>query len=346
MSETKLGDALTTEDELSRSSPANRTRAGAGTGLRGTVTRYGIWLVFGAAILTFALLQSERFLRWETFGSILSTAAIGVILATALTVPLVLGDFDLSIGAGAGLVGSIALVGQAQFGWTWWTAVLLSLAIGLLIGLYHGLTVAVIGASAFVVTLGTSAVLAGGEVWVTGNRQVFSGLDPTFTEIVRVKVLGIGLPVYLALVITFTLYVVVHRSVLGRRMQAIGDNPRAAELAGIRIPLIRTVAFCVTSLGGAVAGLLLFARAASTYPNAGTPFLLPAFAAVFLGVAVMGRGKFHILGSAMAVVLLQIVATGLLISQFPSWTARVFEGVVLTAGVLLTAKGRRRGGSI
>jgi ribose transport system permease protein len=105
--------------------------------------------------------------------------------------------------------------------------------------------------------------------------------------------------------------------------------------------LIRTIAFCITSVAGAVAGLLLFARAASTYPNAGDPFLLPAFAAVFLGVAVMGRRKFHVLGSALAVILLQVVATGLIIAQFPSWTARVFEGVVLTAGVLLTARSRR-----
>jgi ribose/xylose/arabinose/galactoside ABC-type transport system permease subunit len=135
--------------------------------------------------------------------------------------------------------------------------------------------------------------------------------------------------------------IVLRTTVYGRHASAVGDNPVAARLVGVPVERVRVVAFMLAGLTAGLAAVLVTSSASQYYPNLGTGYLLPAYAAAFLGLSLGGGLRFNVLGSYIGVLLLDMVTTGLTMMNQPSWMAALVQGVVLLVAVAGVAVRRR-----
>lgn len=300
--------------------------------------RYAVLVAFGVVFVVFGVLEPDKFLTVDNMQNILSSASITIIVAAGITVPLTMNDFDLSPVGNVAFTGALAAALQAYHGWGWEFAVAAALLAALAVGAVNGLLIARFGASSFVITLAMSTVLVGLGSAVQESRTIYEGFDAGFLRLGQSEFAGFRSPVLFAAGIVLVLQVWLGHTVSGRRMLAVGENQAAARVLGIRVGTLRLVGLLTSGVLAGFAGILLFSRAGATYANAGAPLLLPAFAAVFLGSALSGSGRFTVVGTAVAAILLQMVSTGLIINQVPGWSTDVFSGGVLAIAILLAPR--------
>ena len=310
--------------------------------LNSIVARYGLLIAFAVMILAFSLAKPDSFPTWANAESILTAAAPALIVAAGLTVPLVMQDFDLSFGSMIGLAGGAAVVMMVDNDAAWPVAILVALALGLGAGVANGYLIAFLGGSSFIITLAMGTVLTGLEFMFTDQKTIFAGVAEGYVEIGQGdSILGLNNQIWIAAVIAIVLWVVLDQSELGRYMYAIGGNPEAARLSGVRIRQIRLVGFVIVALAATIVGILLTAQAASSVPNTGVPYLLPAFAAVFLGSAVFRPGEFNIPGTVVGVLFLGVIQTGLTMLQLETFVINLVQGAILIVAVLVSRLGQR-----
>lgn len=316
--------------------PPRRRRVELGTS--------GPILAFAALIVLFALLTPASFLSTGTLFSIVNNQAVLAILACGLTVVLLAGEFDLSIGFTMTLTGALAAGLVAQTGLSEPVAILAALGVGAAVGLVNGLLVTAFSVPALIATLATGTIVEGLTLWYTGGETIFEGITGAFIDIGRWSFGELQAPAVYLLVIAAALWVFLRFTASGRYLHAIGGNRAAARISGIRVERYITAAFVLSGVCAAVAGVVLSARNGSAQPGSGTPFLLPAFAAAFLGSVTLRRGEFHIIGTVVGVYLIATGSTGFVLLGAPFFTQQLFSGAVL---VLATAGSKvlsRRGG--
>lgn len=305
------------------------------------VSRYGVLSAFVATIIAFSLLSPDAFPTVENLKSILTLAAPLFIVAAGLTVVLVMGDFDLSIGAMIGLGGAATVVMMAKHGMAVPAAILIGLGFGVAGGLINGFLVAYLGGSSFIITLGMGTIITGVEFALDGQETILEGIPTAYANIGQSELLfGLTPPVWIAAAIALILYALLSQTELGRRMYATGSNAEAARLSGINIRRTRLIGFVIVAVMAALAGILLTATAAAANPNLGNSYLLPAFAAAFLGSAVFRVGQFHIIGTLIGVLFLGEIQTGLTILGLDTWIINVVQGGILVAAILLSRLNR------
>jgi ribose/xylose/arabinose/galactoside ABC-type transport system permease subunit len=305
------------------------------------MVRYSLVLVFLAVVGFFSLANPDTFLTWSNARSILDQSAPLVLVATGLTLVLVMREFDLSFGAVAGLGAAVSVQLMAGPGMPTWLAVLLALAATAAVGLVNGVLVSVVGVPSFITTLAMSSVVAGIEKAIA-NTTIFEGITPGFLDLTRDRIMGIPMAVVIALLAATVVGLVLRSTVFGRHSVAIGDNPAAARIAGVNIRRIQLINFTVCALLAGLAGLLLASRAASYYPNPGQGLLLPAFAATFLSLSLGGGWRFNVFGAVLGAIFLGTITTGLTMMDQPAWVALVVQGVLLLAAVVSLAIRTRR----
>jgi ribose transport system permease protein len=309
--------------------------------LNSVLARYGLLVAFAAMILAFSLAKPDSFPTGDNAKSILTAAAPALIVAAGLTVPLVMQDFDLSFGSMIGLAGGAAVVLMSEDNWAWPAAALVALGLGLAAGFANGFLVSYLGGSSFIITLAMGTVLVGLEYVFTDQETIFAGVAEGYAEIGQGEFLGLNNQIWIAAGIAIILWVLLDKSELGRYMYAIGGNPEAARLSGVRIRRIRLTGFVIVAVCAAIVGILLTAQAASSVPNTGVPYLLPAFAAVFLGSAVFRPGEFNIPGTVVGVLFLGVIQTGLTMLQLETFVINLVQGAILIIAVLVSQLGQR-----
>jgi ribose transport system permease protein len=291
-------------------------------------------------VLIFGIAKPAEFLSWGNFQTILAAGAGLGIVAAGLTLVLVSGDFDLSVGAVATATGFAAAL-LCQHGWPVGAALPAAILFGAMLGAVNGFVTVVLNVSSFIATLAMLTVATGLATWWSRGESI-PVADQTFLGLSSTKVIGIPLPAVIAFVIYAAIWVVLERTRPGRMLYAAGANPEAARLAGIRVGTTRVVAFSVCSLLAGVAGLLLASRLSAAYHGAGTPYLLDAFAAAFLGAVTLRLGQFHILGTAVGIALLTVLTNGLDVLGAPSYVAQLISGCFLIAAVAMAGVRARR----
>jgi ribose transport system permease protein len=305
------------------------------------LARYGLLIAFAVMILAFSLAKPDSFPTWDNTKSILTAAAPALIVGAGLTVPLVMQDFDLSFGSMIGLAGGAAVVLMSEDNWAWQAAAIVALGLGLAVGLTNGFLISYLGGSSFIITLAMGTVLVGLEYVFTDQKTIFSGVAPGYVDIGQNEFLGLNNQIWIAAGIAIVLWLLLDKSELGRYMYAIGGNPEAARLSGVRIRRIRLTGFVIVAVCAAIVGILLTAQAASSVPNTGVPYLLPAFAAVFLGSAVFRPGEFNIPGTVVGVLFLGVIQTGLTMLQLETFVINLVQGAILIVAVLVSQLGQR-----
>lgn len=295
---------------------------------------------FGLLIAIFGVAQPGVFLSKDNLTSILNDGAVLAILGCGLTVVLVVGEFDLSIAAAASFGGALPAVLVAQAQWPLPPVVGLVVASGVLIGLINGGLVTTFEMPALIATIGIASLLDGVTLWITGNSIIFTGFSDQFIALGSWSIGGLQAPVFYLAAIALALAVALRYTATGRYLYATGGNRAASRMSGIRVQRQIILAFVISDVLGAVAGLIYTARQGSLTPQFGAGFLLPTFAAAFLGSVTLARRTFHILGTVIGVYLIETGTVGLLLLGAPAYTQQLFAGGVL---ILATIGGRYRG---
>jgi ribose transport system permease protein len=292
-------------------------------------------------VLLFGVWIPETYLTITTFRSILNNQAITAIIAIGLVAPLAAGLFDLSIGFIVGTAAILVAWAQVDQGVAWWLTPVLGLAIGLTAGFVNGVLVIKARIDSFIATLGVGSILGGFILAISGNQQIV-GLDPSFSRIASTQVLGLTLPVYLALALAIALWYLIEHTPAGRRIHATGGGLEAARLSGVNVNRYILGALLISGSFAAIGGVLVTARVSAGSPGIGPPFLLPAFAAAFLGATQVRPGHFNVWGTVLALILLGVGAHGLALGTQVDWASGLFEGTALLIAVGATRYQRRR----
>lgn len=264
----------------------------------------------------------------------LQSAIVGI-LAFGATIVLITEEIDLSIGAVEGFAAVVAAALIIDHGIPWWLGIVLTLAVGIGVGLLNGLITVVVGVPSFITTLGMLG-LATGFAQKLSNGETKSGFPEHFQRIGQQEVLfQVRLPVIISGLVLLSLWFVLRYTRVGLNFYAVGGNRRAASLAGLRPGRVKIIALCISGFCAALGGILLSARldaAASTY---GTNDLLNAIAAVVIGGTALTGGVGSVIGTAFGVLIIVSIQNGLiLLNVSPLWTQAFVGGIILIAAVI------------
>lgn len=306
-----------------------------------TVARFALPAFLVLLVVLFSLLRPETFATSGNAKTILITQSVLAILAIGTIIPLILGEFDLSLAANLGLGAILCTALPANEGWGFLPAILVAIAACTLVGLVNGLLVTRLRISSFIATLGMSSLISGGVLWYSGGEIISKGIPTELRDLGRGDLLGIPLPVVYLIVIVAVVWYVLDQTPLGRYLYAIGGSKSAARLAGVRVDLLTVVGFAAAGTLAGIAGVVSSASLGSGNPQVGPPLLLPAFAAAFLGATSIRPGSYNVLGTVLGVFTIAVGVTGLQLMGVPFYIEPVFQGAALILAVAATAFLRR-----
>jgi ribose transport system permease protein len=314
-------------------------------GLAHLAAAYGLLALAAILFTVFAVALPDTFPTTTNLGAILYADSIIAVLALGAMLPIVTGNFDLSIGYGLGLGHVMTLQLVEVLDWPWPLACLSVLVGGGAVGVLNGLLVEFARIDSFIATLGTGSIMYAVTGWVTEGGRILpdlDGLPAAFTGMFDAMFLGLPAPAWYVLVLATALWVLLERLPLGRCLYVIGSNPRAAELVGIPVRRYVVYSFLGSGLVTGLAGVLLAAQQQIGNPSVGLDYLLPAFAAAMLGATAIRPGRANALGTLVAVAVLAIGRSGIsqLGAQF--WATPLFNGLTLLVAVGLAGLSVRR----
>jgi ribose transport system permease protein len=311
--------------------------------LRDGGARLGVPAVLIFLIVFFSLLRPDTFATWDNASTIAQNEMVLLIIALASLLPLIVGEFDLSVG----YIASITALLEAKLiggdGWDPVLATVVVLAIGAGIGAVNALLVVGIGVNSFIATLGTGSILSGLGSYVSNNQTLFEGVPKALTKLGSGHFGRVPINVLVALVFVAAIVYVLRYTAFGRYMFATGGGRESARLAGVPTEAIRAGALVSSGFVAGCAGLLELGLVGSASTTIGPEFLLPALAACFLGTTMGENGRFNVFGTVVAIFLIAIGVTGLEQLGAPNWVEPVFNGAALVIAVSLTLIGKRIG---
>jgi len=295
--------------------------------------KYGTLLCLFAMIVVFSILL-PAFRSSNNLLNLLGQTAILSLMAAGMTCTLKMGDFDLSIGAIAALTGIVtAKILLANGGIS--LAIACGLGTGLVVGLINGIFVAYVGLNAFVCTLATMSIIFGLCLTVTKGIMLF-GLPQGFEFFGRGDVFGIPFRFISMACLLFVLWFFHKYTPTGRRMEAIGGNPVAAQLSGIKVEYNRLLGYLLSGICAAAAGVLLASSTMSATSTQGAAYLLDAFGASFIGASTVRVGQFHIPGTFVGVHIVVVAINGLVILMVPGYLTDMIKGIILLLAIILS----------
>lgn len=307
------------------------------------IDRYSGLYVWLGLVVIFSILEPSTFFTLNNVKIVSADAAITAIITLGLTISLASGSFDVSIGASMtwGIVFVCWL--QSVHDVPPLMAIVLTLLSGAVIGLVNGLVVVLLHVEPIIATMGTTALVTALAFWRQDGLSIVSNIPDEFKDLARGDVVGVPVVVLYLVVLALVLWYLMGHTPTGRFLYAIGGNEHAARLAGIRVARLTVLAFVISATVSTLAGILLAAKVGSAGINQGAPYLLPAFAAAFLGSTQITPGRFNVLGSIMAIYLLATGVKGLqLVYPGEPWIKDLFTGLTLIIAVAMGARSARR----
>jgi ribose transport system permease protein len=307
------------------------------------LSRFSGIYVLGLFVLVYSLWLPNTFPTTTTLQNVLSNQAITGVAALGLVCALSVGGFDLSIANVIGLSSTLAAALMVREHVSPLETILIVLAIGVSVGLVNSLLVVHFRIPSVVATLGMSSVLVAFDDKIT-DGQFITPVPPSFSRLTSGKLLGIPTPFIVLIVVALIVWYILEHTPVGRRMTATGAGTDAARLAGTNTGQMMIVGLVISGVLGSLAGLMLLSTVGSAAPDSGPSYLLPLFAAVYLGSTQVKPGRFNVWGTMVALYVLATGVKGLQLLGGQFWVAEMFNGValVLAVGVAISAQERRR----
>lgn len=305
---------------------------------------YGVFIVLSrllAIIILVAVLAtlSPQFLSWGNFINVMRQASLQFLMAAGLTIVVLTGGIDLAIGAILGLAAclSASMMSQGHLAW----GILAALGAGLVAGSVNGVLVTFGRIPPFIATYGMLWIAHGlGYVFMEG--EVIYGLPEAFRFIGAAFLWGIPVPVIVAVLLLAVLHIMLHGTVLGRAIYAIGGNPSAARLSGMPVRARLILVYALSGLLSGFAALVVIARLNAADSSLGEDLLLPAIATVCLGGTSLFGGVGGIAGTAIGAVILALVVNGMNLLGVQTFWQNGVMGAIILVSVLADQMGGSR----
>lgn len=304
--------------------------------------KWGMLLTVVVLIALFGL-ASDNFLDPNNIINILRSIAIVTVIAIGVSISLSVGGFDLSVGSTASLANALVVSLFVWYGFGTTGAIVLTLLICMLVGLFNAFLIVVLKIPDMLATLASLFVIQGVAMTysyggsITENMVLPSGdmaegvIPAVFSSLGQVPVI-----VLIMLAVTIVIQLFLSLTKHGRRMYAIGGNPEAARLSGIRTVRYRVAAYVISSWLAALGGILLASRIGSSQVNAGGGYLMDAVAAAYIGFSLAGSGKPNALGTLIGAVILGVLQNGLVMLSVPYYAMDIIKGLVLALALAIT----------
>lgn len=319
--------ATTTAAPLVRASRSLLAADAAGIAVAVLVTATAIWMLAPAFASPYNLL------------SIAKAVAVLVTVALAQMTVLAIGQFNLSltaIGAAAGLWAGWLM---QEVGLIWPAAAVAGITLGVVTGAVQGIVIARSGINPFVVSLAFASIYFGLLLGISQGTP-FGRLDPGFASIGSGSVLGFPIVSIFSVAVAILIDLVFSYTIAGRQMLAVGANPRAATLSGIRVRRLVVSAHALSGALAAIAAMILVSTLGSAQASLGATWLLPSFAAPVLGGTLLSGGRVSVAGTVLGAIFLVLLSNGLVLVGVSDYWYQSFLGVVLLAALVLD-HGRR-----
>jgi len=292
--------------------------------LAGVIAALVIIFVIASALSPYFLTRFNMMIIARTL-SFVGLVTIGQALL------MILGELDLSVGAIGGLAGIASGIMIVQYGLNPWLALALCLTLGGICGMVNGLLVTRLRLHSLVLTIGMAGVY-GGAILVMTKGVAITGLPPQIGVLGKGLALGVPVPFVILIVCLVVIAFVMQRTPLGRYVYAIGSNPDAARMLGIRVNAIRTAAFATAGLLAALAGILMVARLGSAQPSIGSDWVLSSIAAAVIGGVTTTGGLGNPIGAVLGAVIIGIIENIIVLFGIsPYWQSVVSGGIVVLA---------------
>ena len=327
------------ETEASRPPPEPKPRLPR-VQVRSFLDRFGILVAWLLVAIVFSILEPQSFLTTSSVATIFGSQAVLLILSVALLVPLTVGEFDLSVTGSMSMANILIGFLNIQHHWPIGAAVAVAIGWGLMIGVINVIFVMLFRVESIVVTLGSGTLWIGAGYGLQPSN--LAGVTDILVNVTRTNVLGLPLAFWYGLALTAIAWYVYAYTPLGRYLYFVGANRQVSRLSGIPVSTIRAGSLIVSAVVSALAGVVLAGTLDASSPSISVAYLLPAFAAVFLGATAITPGRFNPWGTFIAVYFLITGITGLEYFGLSGWIENVFYGASLVLAVALSRLAARQ----
>lgn len=291
------------------------------------------WIVL---FIAFSIWMPHTFPTWMNIRTLLSSQAVLVIAALAVLIPIIAGDYDMSVAANLTVVNILVAKLNVDVGLPIGLCVVIGLAVGVAIGAVNGLIITKFHLNAFIVTMGMYTFLTGIALLI--SLQTVTGVDHSLQQVIYTrKLFGISPSFYYALILTIVLAYILTMTTAGRRVLIVGRNENVARLSGIHVERTRMLCFVASGLVAGIGGVVYTGVLGGGSPTGGLGYMMPAFAAVFLGSTCFKPGRFNAPGTIVAVYFLSTGTNGLQLQGAQSYVTSLFYGVALIVAVVFSA---------
>jgi len=295
--------------------------------------RYGTYLLLLLLCAVVALLSQSFFTVSNLTNVVLQTVDIGII-AVGMTFVIIVCGIDVSVGAILALSSAFGVRAMIMNGQPWYVGVLIMLAISTFVGFINGFSVSWLGMPAFLVTLATQAV-ARGLVTIGSGGRIWNGL-PVFYNIVGMGSVGpIPNPIIIMIVVFILGHLLLSKTSFGRKVYAVGSNPKTARVSGINVKRVVLLSFVLCGFLSGLSGLVLTSRMDAFTPSVGTGYEFSAIAACVIGGASLFGGEGNMGGTLVGVLIMGVINNALNLLGVSAFYQDVARGLVIFLAVLL-----------
>ncbi len=304
--------------------------------------RFGLIAAWGLLILVLGIAKPDQMFAWNSYASMFGSNAMIVVLTLGLIIPLTTGDFDLSVASTMTLASMTLAVLNVKLGWGITETILVVLLVGALVGAINALFVLWFGIHSLIVTLGTGYFINGLVLWIA-NSATISGVSPGLVKVVILtRFLGIPLAFWFAAILAAIIWYIFQHTAMGRRLLFVGRGREVARLSGVNVHRTRAGALIASGIVAAFAGIIYTGMRSTADPSSALNFLLPAFAAAFLGSTTLYPGRFNAPGAFVAVYFLSTGIMGLNFLRVDGFVNNLFYGGGLIIAVSISQLIRKR----
>ncbi len=299
-----------------------------------TILRRGTVFIFLIGLVAFFTLSSDRFLQERNITNILVQNAHIIIVTVGMTLTMLSGGIDLSVGSVAALCGAVSAGLLVRNGLPAELSILLGLGLGFLLGTVNGMLVVLGKLPPFIATLAMLGVARGLTLYYTEGRPV-SGLDASYTFWGRGSIGPVPAPLVVWLVVVLVFALLLSRTRFGLHVYAIGGNQETARLAGVPVDRVKILCYALSGMLAALAGVLLTGRVNSAQPQAASGLELEAITAAVLGGVSLFGGVGNIPSVVVGALLVGVLGNGMNLLRVQSYPQQIIQGIVLVAAVAL-----------
>lgn len=302
----------------------------------------GIALVVVVIMIGLSI-ASPNFATADNLAIVARIVALNSIIAIGMTLAILLGGIDLSVGSVVALASVIVGYVLVKMHMPILVSILAGLLTGVVVGLINGILIVRTGVASIIITLGMMGLARGFALVITKGSTI-SGLPDAYLALGQGYLGLVPYPVIIMLVIAVIIHVMLGQTTFGRRIYFVGSNEDAAVLSGINVRQVKIIVFAICATLAAVEAVIETARMSTAQPASGVGYELTAIGAVIIGGASIMGGEGTILGTILGATLLGLITNGLILLGVSAYWQQVFSGAIIILAVALDTWRRRRSG--